>query len=1088
MKTLLLTLALFPVFLTIAFANGVKSPLLLRKPAVSRTAVVFSFAGDLWRVGRNGGEAVRLTSGVGVASGPIFSPDGAQIAFTGEYEGNRDVYIIPASRGQPRRLTYHPGPDIAVCWSPDGKQVLFRSTRTSYANFTRLFTVPVEGGLPTPVPLPTAFEGSYSPDGSRLAYVPLPPAFEIWKRYRGGRASSISIADLADSSVERIPRTDSNDFNPMWIGDQVYFLSDRNGPITLFAYDTRSKQVRQVLENDGLDIKSASAGPDVIAYEQFGSLHLFDWRTGQAKPLDVRIAGDLAGVRVRYEKAASQIHHAGISPTGVRAVFEARGEIVTVPVEKGDIRNLTNTAGVMERDPAWSPDGKWIAYFSDESGEYELHVREQKDGAVKKFGLGKAPSFYYSPTWSPDGKRIAYTDKRLNLWVLELASKKNTLIDTDRFEDRTLDPVWSTDSRWIGYTKQLKNELHAVFVYNVDTGKIQQLTDGMSDARYPAFDKSGKYLYFTASTDAGAAQGWGMSSLGRPLTRSVYAIVLRNDLPSPLAHESDEEKAEEDGKGPEKNAKKDNKEKKGIEPVSIDFDDVAARTIALPVEPRNYTAMAAGKAGVLYLLETPPGSLSTDGPESAPRHLHRFELEKREAERIVDDVSEMHVSHNGEKILYKKGEGWFIGSADHPKPGEGTLKLETLEVRIDPRAEWKQMYREVWRIERDFLYDPHAHGLDLKWAEKKYALYVEELGSRADLSYLFGEMLGNLTLSHVYLFGGGAPPSQRGSTGLLGADYKIENGRYRFARVYPGASWDPTLRAPLAQPGARVKTGEYLLAVAGQELKPPEDIDQCLEGMAEKAVRVKVGPNADGFGARDLTVVPVRDETGLRTYAWIDDNRRKVDELSGGRVAYVYVPDTAVSGFRSFVRYFFAQVDKEGVVVDERYNRGGILPDYIVDTLRRPRIGYVSMREGEAVKLPRGAIFGPKAMLINEMAGSGGDELPHYFRQTQTGPLIGKRTYGGLVGIDDYPVLMDGGTVTAPHAAFWFPSGQWEVENHGVAPDIEVELDPQAVRAGHDPQLEKAVAVMLDEIKKHPEPHYQRPPYPDYSKARESRR
>jgi tricorn protease len=1082
------SLIFFPA-LTAAEGEG---PYLLRKPTVNRAHVVFTCGGDLWSVSRQGGDATRLTSAVGVETDPYFSPDGTQIAFTGEYEGNVDVYVMPAAGGLPKRLTYHPGADQVVGWTPDGKNVLFRSTRNSSSRYSRLFTVPLTGGLPTEVPLPMAFEGSLAPDGARIAYVPLPPAFTIWKRYRGGRTSSIWLADLADSRAEPLPRENSNDFNPMWLGGKVYFLSDRNGPVTLFAYDPATKHVTQALANDGLDLKSASAGPNAIVYEQFGDLHLFDPAAGRATKLAIRLPNDLPTLRPHFVKAAKYVQNAAISPSGARAVFEARGEIITVPAEKGDSRNLTNSPAVCERSPTWSPDGQNIAYLSDESGEYQLHIREARGfHEPKKYALGKAPSYYFSLAWAPDGKHILYTDKRLNLWYLDPATGKNTLVDTDRYDDNTLDPEWSADGRWIAYTKQLKSHLHAVFLYSLATGKTCQVTDGMSDARHAAFDKGGKYLYFTASTDAGAAIGWEMSSIGRPVTRSVYALVLRHDLPSPLAPESDEEKAAEKDAAADKSkdkSKDEEKEKKAAdkEKARIDLDDLAYRIIALPIPPKNYMGLLTGKTGIVYLLEAPPSPLEPPSvvSDGAPtRTLHKFDLQKRKVDKLLEGVRDVHVAFNGEKLLYRQGERWFIADAGQPKPGDGALKLDTVEVRVDPRAEWKQMYHEVWKLERDYLYDPHFHGLNLHAAEQKYAPYLDRLTTRSDLNYLFGEMLGELTLGHVYVFGGDGPEVKRVPGGLLGADYKLENERYRFARIYEGGSWNPQLRAPLAQPGARVKAGEYLLAVNGRDLKSPETPDQLLEGTAGKSVVLSVGANPNGQGAREVTVTPVGDESALRNAAWIEDNRRKVDELSGGRIAYVYVPDTFFGGYASFVRYFFAQAGKEGVVIDERFNSGGIMPDFIVDTLRRPLMNYLTTREGEEATTPVASIFGPRAMLINEMAGSGGDELPHYFRASKAGPLIGKRTWGGLVGIGDYPALMDGGSVTAPHAAFWFPSGAWEVENHGVPPDIEVEYDPRAVRAGHDPQLEKAVEVVLAELKKNPTVRPSRPAFPNYHRS-----
>ena len=1070
------------------------SPVLLQRPAVSRTQIAFVYADDIWVVNRQGGEARRLTTGVGVETDPAFSPDGAQIAFTGEYDGNVDVYVVAAGGGVPRRLTYHPGPDVVAGWTPDGKRILFRSGRDSYSRFARLFTVSIEGGFPTEVPLPMAYAGSYSGDGASLAYTPLAPAFDTWKRYRGGRTTAIWVAKLADAGIDKIPRDNSNDFNPMWVGNKIYFLSDRNGTVSLFAYDTVKKTVAPLVRNEGLDIKSASAAPDAIVYDQFGSLHLLDLKSGKEREVKVEIAGDLPSVRPRYEKVGSRLTRGRISPTGARAVFEARGDILTAPAEKGDVRNLTRTPAVVERYPAWSPDGKQIAYFSDESGEYELHLRDPNGmGQARKIKLGDAPSFYYTPLWSPDSKKIAYTDKRLNLWYLDVEKGASKKVDTDTYDkpERTLNPAWSPDSRWLAYTRQLKNHLRAVFVYSLESGKPEsskpeRVTDGMSDARDAAFDKSGKYLYFTASTDVGPTTGWlDLSSINRLTTRSVYAVVLRKDLPSPLAPESDEEKTAEEKKPGEaaKASDKDKEKEKQAVKVAIDFEGISQRILALPLPARNYIGLETGKNGVLFIAEAQqvPVSAGPSGPRGVT--IQKFDLNTRKTDKFLDGVQAFNVSFNGEKVLYSQAEKWFIGGAGQlPKPGEGALKTDDAEVYVEPPAEWRQMYREVWRIERDFLYDPGAHGLELKAAEKQYEPYLERLASRTELNALFAEMLGDLTLGHVYIGGGDVPQPKRVRGGLLGADYRIENGRYRFARVYDGENWNPELRAPLTQPGVNVRAGEYLLAANGREVRGSDNVYSFFEGAAGKQALLKVGPNPDGTGAREVTVVPVDSESSLRNLAWIEDNRRKVDQLSGGRVAYVYLPNTSVAGYNNFNRYYFAQVDKEAVVIDERFNGGGSAADYVIDYLRRPLLSYWSTREGGDFSTPVGAIFGPKAMIINEYAGSGGDAMPWYFRRAKIGPLVGKRTWGGLVGIYDYPQLMDGGGVTAPRLAFWNPEGRWEVENHGVAPDIEVEMTPAACREGKDPQLEKAVQVVMDALKKNPPPKAKREPYPNYHK------
>ena len=1067
---------------------------LLRTPVLSRTQIAFTYAGDLWVVGREGGEARRLTTGVGVETDPAFSPDGQWLAFTGQYDGNWDVYLVPVAGGIPRRLTWHPGIDRAVGWTPDGKRVVFRSGRDSpFAN--RLYTVAVEGGgLPQALPLPTAEEGTFSPDGTHLAYVPrwnrrsAPGVYVAWKRYRGGLTSPIWIARLADSAVEEIPRQGSSDFDPMWIGDRVYFLSDRNGPATLFVYDTATQKVTQALENPGPDVASASAGPGAIVYDQLGKLHLYDLASGRSRAVEVKVSGDLPAVRPHYVKVADRIDFAGLSPTGMRAVFEAHGEILTVPAEKGDVRNLTHTPGVAERYPAWSPDGQKIAFFSDESGEYALHVADQTGaGPVKKIDLGNPPSFFYDPKWSPDGQKIAYSDKRLNLWLVDVAKGKPVRVDTDTYESPTrgLDPAWSPDSRFLAYTKELRNHMQAVFIHSLETGRSTQVTDGMSDARYAVFDKSGKYLYFAASTDVGPTTGWlDMSSFQHPVTRSVYVAVLDKSLPSPLAPLSDEEKdaaAKEgkDAKDGDKDKDTKDKAKAAVPAVKVDFDGIGQRILSLPVPARNYSGLDAGKEGVVILFETPP-----QGGGAKGNVVHRFALDKRKTEKLLDGVQTLVVSYDGEKMLVRQGDSWSIvptaPAGAPPKAGEGVLALEGLEILVDPPAEWRQMYREVWRMERDFFYDPSLHGLDLKAAMARYQPYVDGIGHRSDLNALFNEMLGEITVGHMYVAGGDAPEVPKVKVGLLGADYEVAEGRYRFARIYDGENWNPDLQAPLTQPGVNVKQGEYLLSVGGRELKATDDLHSFFEATAGKSVVLEVGPRADGKGGRKVTVVPVDSENQLRGLAWMEDNRRKVDQLSGGRLAYVYLPDTGGGGYSNFNRYFFAQLGHEGAVIDERFNGGGAAADYIVDYLRRPLLNYFTTREGEDFTTPVGSIFGPKVMIVNESAGSGGDALPWYFRKLEIGPLIGERTWGGLVGIYDYPTLIGGGRVTAPRVAFYNPNGTWDVENHGVAPDVEVELDPKAWRQGHDLQLEKAVQTALDLLAKNPLPKAKRPAYPNY--------
>jgi len=1075
--------------------------LLARSPTVNRTHLVFVYGGYLWSVPREGGDARQLTTG-GHEALPIFSPDGKWIAFTGQYDGNVDVFIIPAEGGEPRRLTFHPGADVAVGWMPNSSRVLFNSSREAYADFSRLYTVSLEGGWPEVLPMWRAEEGTYSPDASRIAYVPNLKWQAAWKRYRGGQTTPVYILQLSDLKLEKVPRENSNDSDPIWFGDDVYFLSDRKGPVTLFSYDTKTKAVRQVLENNGLDLKSVSAGPDTLVYEQFGGIYLLDPKTSKSSKVKIHISGDLPSTRPNYEKVGEKIQAASISPTGARAVFEARGEILTVPAEKGDARNLTRTTTAMERDPAWSADGKYVAFFSDESGEYALHIVDQSGlGSVKKINLGNPASFFYGPKWSPDNKKIVFTDKRLNIWYADIEKGTTIKVDTDRFDDPsvTLSASWSPDSKWLTYSKFQDSHLRAIFVYSLDTKVISQITDGLGDARYPVFDPAGKLLFFTASTDLGLSSGWlDLSSYQHPVLRSVYAAVLKKDDKSPVEPESDEEKSEEEKKTDEQKSeskksdatntsgqaqeppkKTDDKKEEPVK-VTIDLEGISQRIVALPIKPENYVALDPGKAGVLFLSEIP------DVPRFdpiTPATVSKFDLSTRKTEPFLSDINGFVVSANGAKALYRKGPAWFIVPVTAaPKPGDGALKLDGLEVYVDPRAEWAQMYHEVWRIERDFLYDPNHHGLDLIAAEKKYVPYLKGAGSRDDVNYLFVEMLGEITIGHMFVGGGDIPEARKVKGGLLGADYRIENGRYRFARIFNGENWNPDLRAPLTQPGVNVKTGDYLLEVNGVEVRPPTDVHKFLENTADRQIRIKVGPSPDGSNAREVTVVPVASEFTLRTRAWEEDNRRKVDQLSGGQVAYVHVPDTNIGGYLNFNRFYFGQVGKKAAIIDERYNHGGQVADYIIDELGRPLRNCAITREGEKFCSPLAQIYGPKTMIINEMSGSGGDALPWMFRQDKLGPLVGTRTWGGLVGIWNYPQLMDGGFVTAPRGAIYGLKGDWEVENHGIAPDIEVENDPASVASGRDPQLERAVQVTLEALKRNPVVIPDHPPYPNYQK------
>jgi tricorn protease len=1052
--------------------------LLLTQPAVSAEHVAFHYAGDLWIARHDGSGVRRITTHEGLESNPRFSPDGRTLAFSAQYDGNTDVYVVPVEGGVPERLTWHPGSDIVQGFTVDGSAVLFTSARAVYTGRHRqLFTVTLDGEFPEQLPIPTAFKATYSPDGSKIAYTPLYEAFNEWKNYRGGTATRIWIIDMSDYSVVQVPQPEgrSNDTDPMWIGDRVYFRSDRNGEFNLFSFDPASGQVEQLTDHEDFPIVNASAGAGLIAYEQAGYLHLFDPSTTQSSPVPITIATDLIDVRPRYASGGRFVRNATISPSGARAAFEFRGEIVTVPKEKGDYRNLTESTGVHERSPAWSPDGKSVAYFSDESGEYALHIAPQDGkGEVRKIELDGA-GFYDSPVWSPDGEKISFTDNSRSLYWLDVESGRSTKIAQDELYSPFGGPnhSWSPDSRWIAYTRNNATNIHTVYVYLLEEDESYPITDGMSEALEPVFDASGKYLYLVASTDAGPVIQWfAQSNQDMQMLSSIYLVVLQKGTPSPLAKESDEEVSDDEPEGNGDNAEGDDDVT-----VTIDFDGLDQRILDLPVEPATYLGLTPGAAGKLYYLKADqPLNLFGGGPGGLS--LTMFDLDAREEKSLISDVNGYVLSADNKQVLYRSDPDWFISEASDIKKGEGKLAIDRIKVRIDPKVEWVQIYNEAWRINRDYFYDPNMHGADWEAMHEKYTIFLPHVVTRAQLNTVMMWLHSEIAVGHHRLGGGDFPESADVVPGgLLGADYVIENGRYRFAKVYGGLNWNPELRSPLTEPGVEVEAGEYLLAVNGEELRPPENLFSRFENTADMIVEITVGPNANGSGSRTVDVVPVSNESALRNRDWVEGNLEKVNEATDGRVAYVYVPNTTTAGHTYFKRYFFPQADKQAIIIDERHNGGGQIADYYINILRRQYMSYWAMRYGSDLLTPQGAIFGPKVMLIDETAGSGGDLLPWMFRKFNVGTLIGRPTWGGLVGILGFPVLMDGGSITAPNLAIWTEDG-WVVENVGVPPDIEVEMWPADVIAGRDPQLEKAIEVILEQLEANPPETLTRPPFP----------
>jgi len=1080
-----ITSALF-VFVFVIAANAIdpKDTRMLGRPAASATHVAFIYAEDLWVANLDGTQPRRLTVDEGIESNPFFSPDGRWIAFNAQYDGNTDVFVVPVDGGVPARLTWHPGADFVRGFTPDGKNVLFASQRTVFTNrYNQLFTVPVTGGFPIQLEIPNAWNGTYSPDGKKLAYSPLSPAYTQWKHYRGGTISTIWIFSFDDKSAIKIPQpqTGCNDSDPMWVGNTIYFRSDRDGEFNLYAYDVAGKTVTAVTNFTDFPVLSAGYGGGNIVIEQAGYLYLVT-PGSTPKKLTIGIAADLQDLRSRFVKGANYIRSAAISPSGARAVFDFRGEIITVPAEKGDARNITQSAGAHEKYPAWSPDGKWIAYFSDASGEYELHILQQDgNGDARRIKLNGA-GFYASPHWSPDSKKIAYVDNSRSLFVLDVATGVSKKIDSDELYTpgifRDLFGSWSSDSKWIAYDKLTETNFKRIYLYSIDQSKSFAVTDGLSDASEPKLDPSGKYLYFFASTDAGPVVNWfDQSNNDMRSTNSIYLVTLQKSTLSPLAKESDEETAKTEK--PESVPASDKSKSKAVaettkqaEAFRVDWEGIDRRIIDLPIKSGNLAQLSVGNEGEIFYVEFP-----TEG--FGPGKLHKYDLSKRKDSEVTD-VDDYVISSDKKKMLSRKGTAYTLSAAgEKPEAGKGVLHTGDIQVKIDPQAEWPQTFNEAWRINRDYFYDPGMHGADWAAMKKKYEQFLPHLSCRSDLNTVIQWMCSELGVGHHRLQGAGDRVStpEQVAGGLLGADYTVDNNRYQIKKIFGGLNWNPELRSPLTEPGINAQAGEYILAVNGKDVTAAQSIYSFFENTSGKIVDLTLGPNPTLAGSRVVKVVPVANENALRNRDWVEGNLKKVTEATNGQVAYVYVPNTAGAGHEYFKRYFYPQANRKAVIVDERFNGGGQIANYYIELLQQPYQSHWATRYGNDFKTPSASIQGPKVMIIDETAGSGGDMLPWMFRKFKVGTLVGKRTWGGLVGVLGFPEFIDGASVTAPNVGIWTKDG-FIVENVGVPPDIEVEQTPSEVIKGNDPQLQKAIEVALDGLKKNPPEEYKRPPLP----------
>ena len=1061
-------------------ARALEECRLLRQPDIAGDRIVFVYGGDLWLVGRQGGVATRLTTDDGVERFPKFSPDGSTIAFTAEYDGNFDAFTIATAGGEPKRMTWHPDADMVAEWYPDGQSILLRSLRANRQarRPDRFFKVPAKGGFEEMLPLPYAGYASFSPDGRGLAFVS--PAYDnrTWKRYRGGNAPDLWVYDFDRNASQRITDWPGADEWPMWWQRSVYYVSDRGGRVAnLWAYDLDARQHRQVTNFTDYDVKWPSLGGNSIVLESGGHLYVLDLPSGTPQRIPVWVPDDKPGTRPERRDVAKWIRGGDLSPSAKRALVEARGEIFSLPAEKGDVRNLTNTPGARERAPAWSPDGRWVAFLSDRTGEYELWVTPADGSGAARQVTRRGGGYPFAPEWSPDSKKLAFSDQTRTLYWCDVASGKVTKVDKSDHGDID-DFTWSGDSRWLAYSRPEKNGFNRILLAPLG-GTPTAVSGGMTHDHDPAFDPEGRYLWFLSRRRADLPTFQFEYALYPSESDKLYAATLRADVPSPVGPESDEEKGEEakkdegkDGKGKAKDAKE-----PAVPPLKIDLEGLMSRVAEVPAPWGLYGGLTAYKDRLLWLKLDPPDPEEGGGTAT----LMMYEFEKRKVVPVISGIQAGYAANkDGTKALYKAEDVLgIVEVAEGKKVGDGKLNA-TLTALVDPRREWKQMYEEAWRLERDFYYDPAMGGLDWKAVGERYRQLVPYAAHRSDLNYILGEMLGELSTSHAYVGGGDYPPTPQVGVGLLGADWELDaaSGRYRFKTLYTESEWNHDARAPLGAPGVAVKPGDVLLQVDGRDVRAPENLYSAFEGTVGRQVRITVGSSANDPKPRTYTVVPAANEFPFRYRAWVKENREKVARATGGRAAYIHLPNTAMGGVEEFTKQYYPQVDREALIVDERWNGGGFIPDFFVERLARRTVAYWSTREGDDFRSPQSAIDGPKCMLINHYAGSGGDALPHYFRLEGLGPLIGTRTWGGLVGISRDLPLMDGGVVTIPDFGMWSPrDGKWEIENHGVDPDIEVEFLPEDGVAGRDPQLDKAIEWINAELAKNP---YRKPPRPAY--------
>ena len=1058
---------------------------LMRYPDINKNLIAFVYAGDIWSVDANGGEARRLTSHSGMELFPKISPDGKWIAFSAEYSGSRQIYVIPSNGGSPKQLTFYNSvglmpprggfDDVPLDWTADSKNILFRANRTSFGERNgKYFMVNIDGGFEKPLPIVNGGFAALSPDDKKICFTPVDREFRTWKRYKGGRASDLWIYDLENNTSEQITDFTGTDQIPTWFGDNIYFASDRDLKLNIYQYNTKSKALKQLTKHTDFDCMWPSGANGQLVFENGGFLYKLNLETGKEEQVNVSIHFDNPNIVPYYKNVKDFVQSFEVSPTAKRALFSARGDIFSVPAENGTTYNLTNTQGIREIYPRWSPDGKYISYYSDASGEYEIYLLENKKGAEPRQLTSGSSAWKYDSEWSPNSKYLVYFDRSMQLKLVDVETG-NTSIITHADRDEIRSYAFSPDSKWITYEKEGANGLQAVWVYNLETKQNQQLTDDSFNDGSPVFSVDGKYIYFVSDRDFNLEfSSFEFNYLYNNSSR-IYAVALKADCPKLFADKNDMEPVKEAEK-PKEEPKKDKKAKTEDKPaekelvkVQIDFNGINSRITAFPMSSGTYRNLTAIEGGLLYISE---GS------------LHKFNIEDKKDEEVMDKVRQAMVSADGKMLMYNSGKEYGITKLSAgQKSGAGKLNLDDLEMKIDPKKEWEQIYTDGWRIFRDYFYESTIHGVDWKGIHDRYDALVPFVSHRADLDYILGEIISETNTGHSYVDWGDFEKVKRVDTGLLGAELKADpaSGKYRIAKIYAGENWNESRRSPLTEQGIDAKEGDFLLAINGIDLNLNQNPYELLENTVGKLVEITVNSKPEKTGAKTYTIRPIASEIELLNLNWVQERRAMVDRLSGGKIGYIYVPNTSTDGNRELYRGMYAYNEKDALIIDDRYNGGGFIPDVMTNLLERKTLSYWQRNGLTAMKTPGVAHNGPKVMLTNGYSSSGGDAFPYYFRKKGLGKLIGTRTWGGLVGMSGNAGLVDGGYIAVPRFGIYDENEQWIIEGIGVSPDIEVVDRPEKLAKGEDPCIEKAVEVLLKELQENPVKKVNAPAPPDRS-------